>query len=80
MLQHLGMMENAAMIENALLYTLESGVHTGDFGNKSVASLNTTEFAAAIIGNFGKLPANQPKPALPNYYVTPTHFKLEKIR
>jgi isocitrate dehydrogenase len=30
MLRHLGFMENAAIIENALLYTLEQGVHTGD--------------------------------------------------
>jgi isocitrate dehydrogenase len=29
MLRHLGMMEKAIEIENALLYTLESGVHTG---------------------------------------------------
>ena len=28
-------MENAAVIENALLYTLEQGVHTGDFGDKT---------------------------------------------
>lgn len=78
MLRHLGLMETSAMIENALLYTLESGVHTGDFGDKSTPSLSTSEFAAAIIGNFGKLPANNPKPAIANHYVTPTHFKLEK--
>ena len=78
MLRHLGLMETSAMIENALLYTLESGVHTGDFGDKSIASLSTTEFAIAVIGNFGKLPANNPKPATAIHYVTPTHFKLEK--
>ncbi len=78
MLHHLGLMETSAMIENALLYTLESGVHTGDFGDKSTPSLSTTEFAAAIIGNFGKSPVNNPKPAIANHYVTPTNFKLEK--
>lgn len=78
MLRHLGFMENAATIENALLYTLESGVHTGDFGDKSIASVNTTEFANAIIGNFGKLPAHGAKPTLPNKPITPTHFKLEE--
>ncbi|MEJ0081236.1 MAG: isocitrate/isopropylmalate family dehydrogenase [Puia sp.] len=36
MLRHLGFMQNAAVIENALLYTLEQGVHTGDFGDKSI--------------------------------------------
>jgi isocitrate dehydrogenase len=78
MLRHLGMMENAAVIENALLYTLENGVHTGDFGDKSTPSVNTTQFADAIIRNFGKQPSVEAKPMLPNMPATPTHFKLEK--
>lgn len=78
MLRHLGLMESAATIENALLHTLESGVHTGDFGNKTIPSSNTTEFANAIIDNFGKQPQFNPRPNLPNHYVTPTLFKLEK--
>jgi isocitrate dehydrogenase len=77
MLRHLGLMEQAIKIENALLYTLESGVHTGDFGDKNIPSVNTTVFAQAIIDNFGKEPKHNPKPLLPNFYVTPTHFKLE---
>jgi isocitrate dehydrogenase len=60
------------------LYTLEQGVHTGDFGSKSVPSLNTTAFAQAIIDNFGKVPAVNPKPILENQPVTPTVFKLDK--
>jgi isocitrate dehydrogenase len=78
MLRHLGMMEHAAIIENALLYTLESGLHTGDFGNKNTTSANTTEFAQAIISNFGKQPAIGAKPVLPNMPATQTYFKLEK--
>jgi len=78
MLRHLGMMENAAIIENALLYTLENGVHTGDFGDKSIPSVNTTQFADSIISNFGKEPSVGAKPMLPNMPATPTHFKLEK--
>ncbi len=78
MLRHLGLMEAATIMENALLYTLESGVHTGDFGTKGTPSLNTTEFTRAIIGNFGKLPANLPRPFIANQPPTPTHFKLEK--
>src|SRR5689334_6769634 len=62
MLRHLGLLNSAVMIENALLYTLENGVHTGDFGDKSKPSVNTTQFAEAIISNFGKKPANNPKP------------------
>jgi len=77
MLRHLGLMEKSIVIENALLYTLESGQHTGDFGNKSTPSLNTTDFANAIINNFGKSPEHNPKPAIANHYVTPTNFKLE---
>jgi len=78
MLRHLGMMESAAMIENALLYTLEQGVHTGDFGDKAIPSLNTTQFSEAIIGNFGKTPEQGGKPLLKDLPTTQTHFKLEK--
>ena len=78
MLRHLGFMENAAVIENALLYTLENGIHTGDFGDKTIASVNTTQFAETIISNFGKIPQVNAKPLLPNMPATPTVFKLEK--
>lgn len=78
MLRHLGLMQNASEIENALLYTLEQGIHTGDFGDKSKPSLNTTQFADAIIGNFGKKPQLNPKEEMPNMPVTQTSFKLEK--
>ena len=49
MLRHLGLMESAVTIENALLYTLEQGIHTGDFGDKSIPAVNTTQFAETII-------------------------------
>ena len=78
MLRHLGLMENAAVIENALLYTLEQGIHTGDFGDKGTPSLNTTAFAQAIIGNFGKTPEHMARPLLPNAPVTQTEFKLSR--
>lgn len=57
MLRFLGFSSKAAEIENALLYTLEQGVHTGDFGDKSIPAQNTKGFADAIIANLGKLPA-----------------------
>src|SRR5579872_4211414 len=78
MLRHLGLMENAAIIENALLYSLENGFHTGDFGNKGTSSLNTTEFAKAIIANFGKSPLLGARPILPDMPPTPTSFKLSR--
>jgi isocitrate dehydrogenase len=58
MLRFLGHSSNAATIENALLYTLEQGVHTGDFGDKATPALGTTAFADAIIANLGKVPAD----------------------
>src|SRR5450631_3701313 len=78
MLRHLGLMENAAIIENALLYTLEQGVHTGDFGDKTSPSRNTTQFSEAIVSNFGKTPAHGAKPILPNKHITPTLFKMAR--
>lgn len=77
MLRHLGLTENAAVIENALLYTLENGIHTGDFGDKSTKPVNTTEFADAIIANFGKQPAIGVKELIPNKPGTPAPLKLE---
>jgi isocitrate dehydrogenase len=76
MLRHLGLMHIAAVLENALLYTLESGLHTGDFGSKKDKPLSTTEFAQAIIANIGKMPEHQPRPLLADQPPTPTHFKL----
>jgi isocitrate dehydrogenase len=76
MLLHLGLTENAAVIENALLYTLENGIHTGDFGDKSKPPVNTTQFAQAIIDNLGKKPEFNPKPVIPNQPGTPAPFKL----
>jgi isocitrate dehydrogenase len=78
MLRHLGFMTNAAVIDNALLYTLEQGQHTGDFGDKSHKPLNTTEYAEGIIANLGKMPKSQPKELLPNMPVTQTVFKLTR--
>jgi isocitrate dehydrogenase len=77
MLRHLGLLENAAIIENALLYTLEQGIRTGDFGDKSKPALNTTQFAEAIIGNFGQKPNQGAKEMLPNKPAMPAVFKLE---
>jgi isocitrate dehydrogenase len=76
MLRHLGMMEKATLIENALLFTLESGIHTGDFGDKSIPSVNTTVFAQAIIDNFGKQPTHNPKPVLQDFQFVPTNSQI----
>jgi len=60
MLRYMGEFEAAAKIENALIVTMEAGTHpTGDIvGYDSPKAAKTTDFAAAIIANFGKKPAN----------------------
>lgn len=55
MLRHIGLRKSAAIIENALLYTLESGVHTGDVKG-SGTPVGTQEFANAVAQNLGKTP------------------------
>lgn len=77
MLRHLGLTENAAVIENALLYTLEQGIRTSDFGDRSKTAANTTEFANAVISNFGKKPEQGAKEVVPNKPGTPTPIKIE---
>ncbi len=59
MLRHLGCISQADAIENALLYILEQGMHTGDFGAAGTRSLSTDEFADAIIANLGKAPGGE---------------------
>jgi len=78
MLRHLGLMESAVNIENALLYTLEQGIHTGDFGNKAIPSVSTTQFAESIINNFGRQPEQGARALLNDAPVTETSFKLDK--
>jgi isocitrate dehydrogenase len=78
MLRHLGFAQNAAVIENALLYTLEQGIRTGDFGDRSKPAVNTTEFAEAIISNFGKIPKIGARTVGSNVPVTTAVCHLDK--
>jgi isocitrate dehydrogenase len=64
MLRHIGLHRDAAIIENALLATLEDGVHTGDVkGDKD--PVGTTAFAQAIAKQPGQaaLRAREPGPS-----------------
>jgi len=72
MLRHVGLNESAARIENALLRTLEQGIHTSDFGIGGSAPLNTTEYAEAIIKNLGHLP-HEMAPTMPVAHDELTH-------
>ncbi len=65
MLRHLCMAREAAVIENALLATLESGVRTGDFGDKSKEAVGTKAFAKAIMDRLGEQPRTVPAIKVP---------------
>jgi isocitrate dehydrogenase len=65
MLRHIGLAHEAAHIENALLATLESGIHTGDFGDKSKPAVGTREFTSAIIDRLGVAPKTVPAAPVP---------------
>jgi isocitrate dehydrogenase len=58
MLVHLGQAEAATLVHNALLRTLEDGVHTADVFDpaQSVQLATTDEFAAAVIARLGLRP------------------------
>jgi isocitrate dehydrogenase len=66
MLRHICLGTEAAHIENALLATLESGDHTGDFGDKSKPALGTTQFTQAIINRLGSTPKTVPAVPVPD--------------
>lgn len=65
MLRHVGLVQIAAHMENALLTTLESGIRTGDFGKKDKAPVGTKEFTQAIIDRLGNKPATVPAVEVP---------------
>lgn len=58
MLDHLGLNAYSANIQNALLKTLEDGIHTGEIYKEgiSTAKVGTHEFAQAIIERLGQVP------------------------
>lgn len=61
MLRHVGQVDVAHIIENALLYTLEQGYHTADVKTPGGKELGTKEFARKIVENIGRIPANPVK-------------------
>lgn len=67
MLDHMGKGDIAATIQNALLKTLEDGIHTGDIAQENFTKkrVGTTEFTQAIIDRLGEKPATL-KPAAPS--------------
>jgi len=88
MLRHIGLMRQAAMIENAVLCALEEGVRTGDFGDQGRPALATADFTRAIIDRLGKTPRSgkgSPVPAegtqdKPTFVKPPRPIHQEVIR
>jgi isocitrate dehydrogenase len=65
LLRHVGMLHEAALVDNALLATLEAGVRTGDFGDRSRPSVGTMAFAREIARRIGQNPATVPPVPVP---------------
>lgn len=64
LLRHVCLGRLASIIENALLSTLESGIHTGDFGDRARPSVGTAQFTEAIIDRLGEKPKTVPTAAV----------------
>jgi isocitrate dehydrogenase len=76
MLRHVGLLKQAAHLENALLAALETGLHTGDFGDPSLPEYRkepatTAQFVEGIIQKLGQTPKTVPAVAVPEQ-ATPT--------
>lgn len=78
MLVHMGKAGIAERIQNALLRTLEDGIHTGDIYNAdtSTARVGTTAFAEAVIQRLGQIPQRFPEVKL-NHNAKPISIRLQ---
>jgi len=67
MLNHIGQSKVAQTIKNALLTTIEQGIHTADIYKEDISKkkVGTNDFAEAVIQNLGQLPST----------LTPVDFK-----
>ncbi|QYU68087.1 isocitrate/isopropylmalate dehydrogenase family protein [Leptolyngbya sp. 15MV] len=65
MLRHLGLAREAGLIHNALMSSLESGVRTADFGDKSKPALNTQQFVDQVKSRLGQSPKTVPAVPVP---------------
>ncbi len=79
MLTHLGQPRVATRIMNALLCTLEDGIHTADLYSETftVQRVGTKAFAEAVIARLGQTP-NKLKSVDFGYSSDPVEVKLEK--
>ena len=87
MLAHLGCIQEAEIVHNAWLKTIEDGLHTYDIYNPSTSQrkVGTKEFGQAVIARLGEnplqfTPVRYQKPlSLPKVLPPPTHLQKEFI-
>jgi isocitrate dehydrogenase len=77
MLRHVGLLRQAAVIENALLTALEDGVRTGDFGDTSRPALGTADYVKGVADRLGRSPRSVPPCPVPDQD-TPTLTRLPR--
>lgn len=67
MLNHIGQNKVAEKIANALLLTIEQGVHTADIYQDGISKklVGTIDFTEAVIANLGKKPSSFPEVSYP---------------
>ncbi|MBK7403969.1 MAG: isocitrate dehydrogenase [Phycisphaerales bacterium] len=80
MLRHVGMLTQAAVIENALILSLEQGMHTADFGSGREGAVGTEGYAEAIVRNLGKRPSDREATPVPEGQDRPTLVLGERPR
>jgi isocitrate dehydrogenase len=90
MLRHIGLLKQAAIIENALLAALETGLHTGDFGDPSLPGYTkqpatTAQFIEGIMAKLGEKPKTVaatpvPEQAVPTFHRSPRPSGQQVIR
>ena len=82
MLRHIGLHRDAAIVENALLATLEDGVHTGDVKGKN-DPVGTAAFAQGVIDRLGKHPSGREARVVPEAnapeYTPPTRPTVNRL-
>jgi isocitrate dehydrogenase len=77
MLVHLGLAEQAELVHNAWLCTLEDGVHTADIsGPETKVVVGTQAFASAVADRLGRKPSMMAQAA----YVGRSPLRVEPVR
>lgn len=75
MLVHIGQVDVANLVRNALYKTIENGIHTADIYNEKTSKrkVGCKEFTRAVIENLGEAPDELPKA---NFQIAKEHKKI----